>query len=169
MFESVLLPAPFSPSSACTSPSRASKSTPSFATTAGKRLTIPRIATAALPVRSDIRASLTRGEPRLPPRRPSSLGAPDHALHQPVHRVEVTHREALALRDAELPLLVVERPGELVEGALDERGLLLRDRSLRLRRHARAVRRKADEAVLDAPVVEGGLPAAVHRRPDAAR
>ena len=48
MFESVLLPAPFSPSSACTSPSAASKSTPSFATTAGNRFVIPRRRTAAL-------------------------------------------------------------------------------------------------------------------------
>ena len=47
MFESVLLPAPFSPSSACTSPTAASKSTPSFATTPGNRLVIPRMATAA--------------------------------------------------------------------------------------------------------------------------
>ena len=38
MFESVDLPAPFSPSSACTSPSAASKWTPSFATTPGKPL-----------------------------------------------------------------------------------------------------------------------------------
>ena len=41
MFESVLLPAPFSPSSACTSPRAASKSTCSFATTPGKRFVIP--------------------------------------------------------------------------------------------------------------------------------
>ena len=46
MFESVLLPAPFSPSSACTSPAAASKSTPSFASTPGKRFVIPRIETA---------------------------------------------------------------------------------------------------------------------------
>ena len=46
MFESVLLPAPFSPSSACTSPTFASKSTPSFATTPGKRFVMPYIATA---------------------------------------------------------------------------------------------------------------------------
>ncbi len=46
MFESVLLPAPFSPSSACTSPTAASKSTASFASTPGKRLVMPRIATA---------------------------------------------------------------------------------------------------------------------------
>ena len=47
MFESVLFPAPFSPSSACTSPTAASKSTASFATTPGNRFVIPRMATAA--------------------------------------------------------------------------------------------------------------------------
>ncbi len=50
MLESVLLPAPFSPSSACTSPAAASKSTRSFATTPGKRLLIPRIDTAGVAV-----------------------------------------------------------------------------------------------------------------------
>src|SRR3954447_13476891 len=43
MFISVDLPAPFSPSSACTSPSRRSKSTSSFATMPGKRLVMWRI------------------------------------------------------------------------------------------------------------------------------
>jgi hypothetical protein len=47
MFDSVVLPAPFSPSRACTSPAAASKSMWSFATTAGKRFVIPRRATAA--------------------------------------------------------------------------------------------------------------------------
>src|SRR5918994_412369 len=37
----VLLPAPFSPRSACTSPGRASKSTSSSATTPGKSLRMP--------------------------------------------------------------------------------------------------------------------------------
>src|SRR6185312_11603198 len=41
MFIRVDLPAPFSPRSACTSPFCRSKSTPSFATTPGKRLVIP--------------------------------------------------------------------------------------------------------------------------------
>src|SRR5215207_3328855 len=41
MFINVDLPAPFSPSSACTSPRRRSKSTLSLATTPGKRLVIP--------------------------------------------------------------------------------------------------------------------------------
>ncbi len=54
MFERVLLPAPFSPRSACTSPSSASKSTPSFATTPGNRFVIPRHAIAG-------RASTSRG------------------------------------------------------------------------------------------------------------
>jgi hypothetical protein len=46
MFESVLLPAPFSPRRACTSPAAASKSTASFASTPGKRFVIPCIETA---------------------------------------------------------------------------------------------------------------------------
>ena len=50
MFESVLFPAPFSPSSACTSPTATSRSTSSFATTPGKRFVIPRIATAGASV-----------------------------------------------------------------------------------------------------------------------
>ena len=40
---SVLLPAPFSPSSVCTSPARTSKSTRSLATTPGNRFVMPRI------------------------------------------------------------------------------------------------------------------------------
>ena len=42
MCERVVLPAPFSPSRACTSPTAAEKSTWSFATTPGKRFVIPR-------------------------------------------------------------------------------------------------------------------------------
>src|SRR6266498_1865320 len=42
MFISVDLPAPFSPSNACTSPLRRSKSTWSFASTPGNRFVIPR-------------------------------------------------------------------------------------------------------------------------------
>jgi hypothetical protein len=48
MFERVVLPAPFSPSSACTSPAAASKSTPSFAITPGKRLVMPSMRTAGI-------------------------------------------------------------------------------------------------------------------------
>ena len=60
MFESVLLPAPFSPSSACTSPTAASKSTPSLATTPGNRFVIPRIATASLVAGTAVATAFSR-------------------------------------------------------------------------------------------------------------
>src|SRR5688500_1412688 len=43
----VVLPAPFSPSRACTSPRRIVRSTPSFATRCPKRLVIPRSSTSS--------------------------------------------------------------------------------------------------------------------------
>src|SRR5919199_4615678 len=141
MFESVVFPAPFSPSSACTSPAAASNSTWSFATTPGKRFVIPRRTTAAPLGAAVAFSSAVCGRASL------TLGAPDHALDEPVHRVQVLHREAVALLDPQLSLLVVERPGELVELAADELRLLARDQRLRLLRHLRAVRRQPDEAV----------------------
>src|SRR5882672_4075247 len=129
MFESVLFPAPFSPRSACTSPSAASKSTPSLATAPGNRFVIPRSETA------------DRGNGGFRGAAGSSSGAnltrwaPLHALDEPAHRVEVLHGEPLALGHPELSLLVVERPGELIERALHDRLLLGEDRGLRLRAH----------------------------------
>src|SRR5690349_14338507 len=157
MFDSVVLPAPFSPSSACTSPAAASKSTSSLATTAGKRFVIPRSAT----------AGGDGGEACASPPGLSALGATDHAFDEPVHRVQVLDREALALLHAQLALLVVERTGALVELAAHDRGLLRGDRRLRLRRDLRAVRRQPDHPVLDAAVVKARLPTAVHRGLDA--
>src|SRR3990170_7089308 len=70
---SVLLPAPFSPRRAWISPTRRSKSTPSLATTPGKRLTIPRISTAsggAATLAGAVIASVLEGKsPRRPGRR----------------------------------------------------------------------------------------------------
>src|SRR5437899_1076487 len=103
MFESVLLPAPFSPRSACTSPSAASKSTPSFATTPGKRFVIPRMATAGEAPGSPapLAASVELGAccPTGLARRRDVGDGPDYALHEPLHRVEILDPEALALRD----------------------------------------------------------------------
>src|SRR5262245_37299891 len=125
MFESVLLPAPFSPRSACTSPSSASKSTRSLARTPGNRFVIPRHAIAGrasrpaeatvCPAVGSIGLGPWRGS--APRRSPAdvllALRAPDDALHEPVHRVEVGQDlEGRALRDLQLPALVVERPGE---------------------------------------------------------
>src|SRR5881392_1166530 len=130
MFERVRLRAPFSPRSACTSPAAASKSTPSFARTPGKRFVIPRIATAG-----------GGGAPSAPLRSSSinawllALRAADHALHEPVHLVQVLDAQLLALRDAQLPLLVVEGTSELVERAVLQGPHLGGDRGLRLGAH----------------------------------
>src|SRR6476646_6658901 len=127
MFESVDLPAPFSPSSACTSPSAASKSTLSFATTPGNRFVIPRSSTAG---GMEERAGETRGLAR-----PVALAlrAPDDALHQVVHRHQVAVARALARLDAQLALLVIDRPAELVPLAADDLRPLLGDQLLRRR------------------------------------
>src|SRR5881275_355238 len=137
MLDRVVLPAPFSPSSACTSPGAASKSTSSLATTAGNRLVIPRSATAG-----------SGGEACASPPRRSALGATDHAFDEPVHRVQVLDRELLPLLDAELALLVVQRAPELVELAAHDRRLLRRDRLPRLRGDLRPVRGEPDHPVL---------------------
>src|SRR5437879_6613067 len=109
MLDSVVLPAPFSPSSAWTSPAAASKSTCSLATTAGNRFVIPRSATAG-----------GGGEAWASPPGLSTLGATDHASDEPVHRIEVLDGQPLSLLDPELSLLVVHRPPELVELAVDQ-------------------------------------------------
>src|SRR6478736_10074731 len=154
MFESVVFPAPFSPNSAWTSPAAASKSTWSFATTAGNRFVIPRSAT----------AGAEGGEAGAsPPSVVSALGATDDALDEPGHSVEVLDGHALALGDPQLALLVVQRSCELVERALDQGSPLLRDRRLRLCRDLRSVRRQPDHLVLQVAVVEIRLPGPVHR------
>src|SRR3954453_10938123 len=104
MCERGLLPAPFSPSSACTSPAPASKSTPSFATTPGNRFVMPRSATAA-PSGAAVAdpCAVVRAVPLpIPSRRNgSALGPAFDALAEPVHRVQVLHGQLLALRDAQ--------------------------------------------------------------------
>src|SRR2546429_404631 len=155
MFESVLLPAPFSPSSACTSPTAASKSTRSFASTPGNRFVIPRSAT-AVPCGPAV-AAATVSSAAL------TLGATDDSLHEPAHRVALLDGHHVTLGDAQLPALVVEGAGERRERARDHGLLLRRDHRLRLGRHGRAERREPREAVLQGAVVEPRLPRPVHR------
>src|SRR5579885_2484415 len=103
MFESVLLPAPFSPRSACTSPAAASKSTRSLARTPGKRFVIPRRATAGeAPGSPAPLAAVTAAGASCPTgltRRLDLGDGPDDALHEPLHRVELLDARALPLRD----------------------------------------------------------------------
>src|SRR3954447_26528240 len=148
MFDSVLLPAPFSPSSACTSPTAASKSTPSFATTPGNRLVMPRRVTAAPEGTAVACRSLMR--------RGLALGAPDDALDEPVHRVQVLHGHLLAGRDPHLAALVLQRAGELGAGDPLEERRLLRDRGLRLGADCGAEPGELDHPVLHRAVVEAG-------------
>src|SRR3984893_12395182 len=152
MFDSVVLPAPFSPSNAWTSPGAASRSTDSSATTAGNRFVMPRSATA-----------IGGGEARASPPELSARGATDHAFDEPVHRIEVLDRHALPFLETQLALLVVQGAAELVELSAEQGRLLPGDRRLRLCLDLRAVRGEAEEAVLEVAVVEAGLPGAVHR------
>src|SRR5438132_1058351 len=158
MFESVLFPAPFSPSSACTSPAAASKSTESLASTPGKRFVIPRIATAGEAPGSP--APLAPGT-ELGAICPNGLAGrlnvgdgPDDALHEPLHRVQILDPQALALGDHQLAALVVERARELVERTVHDRLLPGQDQRPRLRRDLRPEGGQLREAVLDRAVVE---------------
>src|SRR2546421_108023 len=158
MFESVLLPAPFSPSSACTSPAAASKSTRSFASTPGKRFVIPRMATAGEAPGSPapLACGLDPGA-SCPTRLPGGRNVgdrPDDAPDEPLHRVQVLDPQTLALLDHQLALLVVERAGELVEAAVLDRLLLGQDLRLGLGGDLRPERREPCEAVVDRAVVE---------------
>src|SRR5712692_1699504 len=171
MFESVLLPAPFSPSSACTSPDAASKSTASFASTPGKRLVIPCMATAGeapgSPAPLAAAAELGACCPTGLARRRNVGHGPDDALYEPLHRVQVLDPQALAFRNRDLAALVLHRPAELVEGVVLDRLLLRRNLRLRRRAHRRPVWSEPREAVLDRAVVEARLPRPGDRRLDA--
>src|SRR5436190_9507019 len=170
MFERVLFPAPFSPSSAWTSPGAASKSTASFATTPGKRFVIPRIQTAEEAPGSP--APLSSGTelgaccPTRLAGRVDVRDRPDHASDEPLHRVQLVDArlrvrvEALPLRDPQLARLVVDRPAERVPLAGHDQRTLPGDRRLGRSGDLRPVRREAREAVLDRAVVEARLPGA---------
>src|SRR5262245_23691518 len=133
MFESVVLPAPFSPSSACTSPDPASNVTPSFATTPGKRFVIPAMRTAGggeAPGSPAPRPciALTGAASATGLRRRNPRDRPLHALDEPLHRVEVRQDlQPFSRWNLELAALVVQRPLELVELACLDRLLLRRD------------------------------------------
>src|SRR5438552_18776989 len=157
MFDSVLFPAPFSPSSACTSPAAASKSTESFASTPGKRFVMPRIETAG--ETPEAPASLPAGT-EIGARCPTGLGwrdfgdGPDYSLHQRLDGVQVLDGEPLAGWDHQLAALVIEGACELEELAALDRLLPGQDRRFRLRGDPGAERRELREAVLDRSVVE---------------
>src|SRR5919201_4320273 len=148
MFESVLFPAPFSPSSACTSPTAASKSTRSFASTPGKCFVIPCILTAGTGEAPDGPAPLIGTFSSGASRKELALRASDHALDEEVHRVALLDGHHVSLPDPQLAALVVERPLQRGELAGDDRLFLGRDRGPGLGGHRWAERGNAGEAVL---------------------
>src|SRR5215218_9970066 len=123
MFISVDLPAPFSPSSACTSPFCRSKSTWSFATTPGNRFVMPRISrTVEASTAGD---SMEVGGPGLQGRGDLDL-ARDDLLLQLVHLVdELLGHGRVDLADGHALVLQVEEQvaaaPELVLGDLVDR------------------------------------------------
>src|SRR5437763_5532338 len=108
MFRSVDLPAPFSPSSACTSPGRRSKSTRSSATTPGNRFVMPRISrTVAASTAHDSKDLLLKRRGDLEPARDDLLPDLVHLVDEhPWHRgIDLAHAHA-AVRKGELQVLV---------------------------------------------------------------
>src|SRR3981081_4135662 len=159
MLASVDFPAPFSPRSAWTSPSRASKSTESLARTPGKRFVIERMAT----------AGTAPGVATLVPERTPSaaLRVADDALYKPVHGEDLIERELGARGHLDSARLVAQRASELIEAAGDEGLLLGVDGSLRRLSDRLSEWRDVYEAVLHAAVVAAALPGAIHRGLDA--
>src|SRR5947208_3372718 len=155
IFESVDLPAPFSPSRAWTSPGRASKSTWSLASTPGKRLVIPRMATAGTCPAVTTSALMATGS--------AAFRAADDPLHEPVDRVQIAHAQLRAGWDLDCAGLVLQRTLEFVEASALERLHLGVDLRLHRLRHGAPIGGEADHPVGDAAVVVVRLPAAIHR------
>ena len=175
MFDSVVLPAPFSPRSACTSPAAASKVTPSFATTPGNRFVIPAMRTAE-----------EHGEA---PGEPAPLSSAEDAGTCPTELARRRDRRDLPDRHPWRATASSRGPGRTLSvfpagtttfpfwstsGPVNTLNL---PETMAFRFAAMAafvfaetfgpIRSEAGEAVLDRAVVEAGLPASVDRRPDA--
>src|SRR5712691_7923902 len=173
----VVLPAPFSPSKACTSPQRAAKSTPRFATTPGKALSIFSIATAS--------TSLIGTHGGYKTNRALALrNVSDDVAEGPVHLVgldvgvvlrlrwlgrralvEVAQRLAFGRLDS--PVVVHQRPAPDVQAARPDLVLRLRRHFGDVRRHQVARLGGLNQAVLGVVVELHRLPRAVHDRLDA--
>ena|SRR5436190_7605903 len=109
MFISVVLPAPFSPSSAWISPRRTSRSMWSLATTPGKRLVTPRISSAA----GRVAAWVTTMVPRLGMRQKAERACP--RMGRPARQQSI-RRSSLGSRRRLTVLVVAGSEGRLDAG-----------------------------------------------------
>src|ERR1051326_643170 len=169
MLISVVLPAPFSPSRACTSPHRAAKSMPVLAATPGKALSMRRISTA--------KALLTFV-------RPAGLAlrnVADDVAERPVHligldigvvrrlprlrrRAFIGVTQRLALRRLHVAMVIYQRPLPDVEGAsLDLSRDVHRHRRHVLRNEARG-RSRLNQPILHVVVELNRFPRTGHDR-----
>src|SRR3990172_540964 len=110
MFINVDFPAPFSPSNASTSPGAMARSTPAFATTPGKVLTMPRSSTRGWRIRLLRRRRL-----------------PFDALQQPVEAQDLLERHDLAGCDTLLAALIAQGALEHLERTVHDALLTLFD------------------------------------------
>src|SRR6266508_5199965 len=116
MFERVVFPAPFSPSSAWTSPFRSSRSTPSRAGAPSKLLLIPRARTTT--PSEGASAGSRAGSPSVGIAAGTSLRDPAHALDRPVDLVGLLRGEGLAGLQLLGAVGRLQRPGVGVEPAV---------------------------------------------------
>src|SRR5579884_290856 len=186
MFISVVLPAPFSPRSACTSPGRASNETPWSATVSGKALRMSwRYTSTGIAPRRPVLAlgspgGRPRGQHRPGSRAVGSRGPDDllgrlplHALYQPVEGEDLLERHRVPGRHPHLPRLVTQGACEDLQPAALDRPLLLGYLRPDGGRHCRVERPEPHDAVPEVPVVVlrgprvrlGGLDDLLHERP----
>ncbi|CDN44643.1 hypothetical protein BN871_FF_00060 [Paenibacillus sp. P22] len=174
----VLLPAPFSPSSAWISPLAAWKSTWSLAVTEPNLFTIPRMSTAGM---AFISAVLLQYEARVQKRfRPLGDKGSEHArsgsddrlsllrnasvdaFDEPIHGENLVKAERLALLDLGRSGLIGDRTCEYVQRAVQQLGFGILDQLLHIFRNFSSQRGEADHAVLEIAHVLIALPRSVH-------
>src|SRR3972149_4154957 len=136
MFINVDLPAPFSPSSASTSPGAMARSTPASATTPGKVLTIPRSSTRGWRIRLLRRRRL-----------------PFDALQQPVEAQDLLERHDLAGWQALLAALIAQGSLKHLERAVHDALSSLIDQGDDIGRDLAVHRAQADHLVRQPAVV----------------
>src|SRR3989442_5017151 len=145
MFMSVVLPAPFSPSSARPSRGYSASSIRALATAPGKTLTMPRSSTSAAGRAPAITRSLRVGRGSVDP------------LNEPTSARDVLEAHHLTGGDAEIALLVLDRSFEDLQLAADDVLLGLVDHLPGRVGNRLVQRRQRQEAVGEAAVVVLGL------------
>src|SRR6185312_10651972 len=156
MEASVLLPAPFSPSSAWISPARSWKSTESLATTPAKALETFLASTSTVPAGTVLVATVVCAL--------FSIGGAKHAFHEVVHLQQLLQRGHLSGRKDFLAVLILDRPGEGRKSTAFDVLAFGVDAVAHVLRHGIAIGCEARRVVLHIAVDRVGLPGTVANR-----